>query len=110
LDWNLVGSNDVTTTRTRGGGKRKQPVVESSSSSSDGEWSEEEEEDDEEDDEAILLKEKPLHERVILEVKHVEQAFEKFSKCPECGQSLLLQLNTVCISTGITVHLPQSGL
>jgi hypothetical protein len=69
---------------------------------------EEEEEDDEEDieDEAQLLKhkEKPMNERVILEVRHVEQVFEKFCRCPECGNPLLLQLETVCIATRIVVH------
>jgi uncharacterized protein with PIN domain len=110
-DWNLVGAGDPTISRTRGAGKRKQrPIDPPSSSSSDGEWeereSDEEEDEEDEEDEAILLKnkEKPMHERVMLEVKHIELAFEKFSKCPECGKGLVLQLNTVCIATAMSIH------
>jgi hypothetical protein len=109
-DWNLVGGA-LTETRTRGGGgsKRKQPV-ESSSSSSDGEWKDDGENEDDEDaaDEVMILKskEKPLHERVILEVKHVELAFEKFSRCPECDEPLVL----CCSSTQFVLLLDQTVL
>jgi hypothetical protein len=108
-DWNLVGGRTPPKTRTRGAGKRKKPVMSSSSSSSDGEWEEEEEEEEEEDadDEAKMSSmkmEKPMHQRVIVEVRHIEQAFEKFARCPVCDKPLVLQLETVCIATGITVH------
>jgi hypothetical protein len=109
-EWSNLASG-LTATRMRHGGKRKERPVIHSSSSSDGEWREEADEEEEEDDEDIedeahLLrhKEKPMHKRVILEVRHVEQAFEKFCRCPECGNPLLLQLETVCIATRIVMH------
>jgi hypothetical protein len=92
-DWKLVGAGDIASniTRTRGGGKRKQPPIQSSSSSSsDDEWQEvprgdEDDEEDEEDErhQLLLKSEKPPHQRVILEVQHVEDAFNEFCKCPE---------------------------
>jgi hypothetical protein len=91
----------------RGGGKRKQPPAspesKSSSSSLDEEWEVHEDrscyEEEDEDDEAMLLlkMEKPMHERVMLEVQHVELTFEKFSKCPDCHKPLTMQLNTECV-------------
>jgi hypothetical protein len=107
-DWNLAVGG-VASSRTRGGGKRKPPAKDSSSSSSssssDEEWEYEgDNEEDDEDDEAQLLKEKPMHERVLLEVKHVELAFEKFSRCPECSKPLHLELRTICIATGMSIQ------
>jgi RNA polymerase-binding transcription factor DksA len=104
-DWNLVGGN-VVATRTRGGGKRKERPEPESSSTSDEEWEEESDSDEAKQDELYersLLWKKPTHQRVILEVAHVEQAFERFSRCPECGSDLSIELRTVCITSSILV-------
>jgi hypothetical protein len=109
-DWKLPGDGN-TATRTRGGGKRKErPIHPPSSSSSDEEWEYEgdEEEDEDDEEEMMLLQRKPLHQRVILEVKHVEEALVKFSKCPECGGVLHVTLNTICITTSIIMSCKNS--
>jgi hypothetical protein len=105
-DWNLPGGSGLTGSRTRRDGKQKEPPP--PSSSSDGAWDTEDEEDEteEEDEEAemkLWQKEKPPHKRVIMEVMHVHEAFDKFSKCPECMGPLVLDLNTVCIATSINI-------
>jgi hypothetical protein len=51
-----------------------------------------------------LKMEKPMHERVMVEVKHVESVFEKFCNCPECDGPMELKLDTVCIATDISVR------
>jgi hypothetical protein len=51
----------------------------------------------------LLKKEKPPHERLILEVQHVEAAFEKFAISPECDNALTIEFNTICIATTIFV-------
>jgi hypothetical protein len=106
--WMNLAHGAATTSRTRHAGKRKDPPPRSpSSSSSDGEWKDngEDEEDslDEADEMKLWRKEKPPHERVLLEVKHVEEAFENFSKCPECDGALQIVLNTICITTSIII-------
>jgi hypothetical protein len=50
------------------------------------------------------MMEKPSHERVLVEVQHVAGAFAKFSKCPECGGAMNLDLNTICIATSIFIR------
>jgi hypothetical protein len=112
-DWMLDGGTAGKATRTRGGGKRRPPQSSSSSSSSsssedDDEWEYEGDNEDEEhndEDEAQLLKEKekPEHERVIVELKHVQDALEQFSKCPECKEPLRANVDTICITTSISL-------
>jgi hypothetical protein len=105
-DWNLAVGKAVTT-RTRGGGKQKERPEPESSSTSDEERDESEQDideakEDEEYERRFVLK-KPPHERVILEVAHVEEAFERFSRCPECGSGLSIELRTICITSSIVV-------
>ena len=87
-DWTM-DNESIPMTRTRHGGKRTPQSPEPSpSSTSDEEYEQqgEDEEEEDEDDEARLLKEvKPLHQRVIVEARHLEDAIEQFSKCPECN-------------------------
>jgi hypothetical protein len=69
-----------------------------SSSTSDEKWEDEEEQDDSEDErDERLLALKPSHQRVIVEVKHVEETFERFCKYPKCGEALEKELRTICI-------------
>jgi hypothetical protein len=109
-DWNLAGGGrSPAKSRTRSAGKRKEPPrrTDLSSSSSDDEWEEEEEEEEEDtsDEDAMLKlrKEKPPHERVLVEVQHLQDAFAKFCICPECEEPLAIDLLTVCITTSIEV-------
>jgi hypothetical protein len=107
-DWNLVGAGSPAKSRTRAAGKRKEPPRRTQlSSSSDDEWEldEGEDEEDSEDEEAMmkLKNEKPPHERVIVEVQQLQDAFAKFCVCPECEEPLAIDLLTVCITTSIEV-------
>jgi hypothetical protein len=40
---------------------------------------------------------------VILEVSHVQHVFERFSRCPECGEGLKVEMRTVCITSMLSV-------
>jgi hypothetical protein len=110
-DWNLPGGSGLTGSRTRRDGKRKEPPPPPSSSSSSSsnsacDMEDEDDETEEEDEEAemkLWQKEKPPHKRVIMEVLHVHEAFDKFAKCPECMGPLVLDLTTVCIATSIGI-------
>jgi hypothetical protein len=121
-DWNLIVGVERTT-RTRHGGngrpdlagmsKRKEAVGTNDSvaeeqdtasltiSTISGEEQQEETQEvvDDEEEESVPAK-KPPHSRVLLEVEHIEKAFDELG-CPQCGGSIKLNLRTVCIASSL---------
>jgi hypothetical protein len=117
-DWNLVRGSSSTLSRTRGngqgrpnldqGGREPDFVDVADASTNDGTTTSSLTQDEEEEAApaidasagAIVVAKKPTHTRVILEVAHLEEAFQNYG-CPECGEYLELKLRTVCIATSI---------
>jgi hypothetical protein len=114
-DWKGLPSGRTTRSRTRGGGEgrpnlekaslghvaKEVVVVLESTSGSDGDDESFGGEEGEPTATAVVVaKKKPTHSRVILEVAHLERAFQNFP-CPKCSEPLELKLRTVCIATNI---------
>jgi hypothetical protein len=107
--WNLT--HGEVGRRTRGGGEGR-PDVEMmarrkahdigtlllSSDSSEQESSSDE--DDESSEEEEMASKKPKHQRVILEVSMLQEAFKDYT-CPECQEPLELKIRTICIASSI---------
>jgi hypothetical protein len=113
-DWNLVGlSSEPLCNRTRGGGNGRPNVelmarrkandpetVVLSSSELDSPSSVDDEDLEDEDESAPSKATKPTHQRVLLEVSMLQEAFKDYP-CPECAQPLELNIRTVCITSRI---------
>jgi hypothetical protein len=52
------------------------------------------------DDESGVQIKKPPHTRVILELDHIQKAFDKLG-CPQCGEAIKVNLRTVCIASSL---------